>query len=228
MTGPHPPRVLVVMAHEPRRAPLLATLEELDADVSVGMWEEPRAPAHGIDLLVFDTPPGRPVVPAVDAWLEVVRPRPAVLLLVELRRAAVVERLGATLDDFAFKPLASEEARLRIGRLLRAQRSGRPVRGTIEAGDLRISVESRLVFAGGRRVVLPRRQFDLLVYLATHAGRVLSRAQLLEAVWSEPAEVPTRTVDMHIARLRAALGTHARCIATVHGVGYRFDVTTGQ
>ncbi len=99
---------------------------------------------------------------------------------------------------------------------------------SIIAGDMQIDPARREVHVGERLLQLPRREFDLLWYLAQHAGLTLSRAQLLEAVWPElsPARPDTRTVESHVHRLRERIEpdpAHPRYLHTVRGLGYRFE-----
>ena len=81
---------------------------------------------------------------------------------------------------------------------------------------------ARRIFAAGRPLQLTRREFDLLAFLAEHPGSVFSRAELLRLVWGE-ATVGSRTVDVHVRRLRAKLGSEAHRLVTIRNVGYRID-----
>jgi DNA-binding response OmpR family regulator len=90
---------------------------------------------------------------------------------------------------------------------------------------LLLELDGRRVLAAGRPLDLTRREFDLLAHLATRPGRVLTRAQLLAAVWSpaDVADAGPRTVDVHVARLRRKLGSHGTPLSTLRGVGYRWS-----
>jgi hypothetical protein len=95
--------------------------------------------------------------------------------------------------------------------------------------DLLLDLEGRLVFADGEPLELTRREFDLLAHLATRPGRVLSRSQLLAAVWGlvDTRYAGPRTVDVHVARLRRKLGErHGAPLSTLRGVGYRWSTET--
>jgi DNA-binding response OmpR family regulator len=94
------------------------------------------------------------------------------------------------------------------------------------AAPLRIFTESRDAVLGGSSLTLTRREYDLLLFLAEHPGRVFTRPQLLKWVWGHSIISGERTVDVHVRRLRAKLRRHGPTITTVRGVGYRLDDAT--
>ena len=117
---------------------------------------------------------------------------------------------------------AEVEARLRIARS-RIEEAEPEEDLPITAGEITIDESSYSARLGGRALDLTYKEFDLLKYLAQHPGRVFTRAQLLQEVWGYDYFGGTRTVDVHIRRLRAKLGTdHETLIGTVRNVGYRF------
>ena len=132
-------------------------------------------------------------------------------------------RLGA--DDYVSKPFSPQELILRVGAVLRrvqqvppAAKGGKVVRVgpfTVDGGAARAQVD-------GRELDLTPTEYRLLLTLMERRGRVQSRRQLLEAVWEVTANIATRTVDMHVQRLRSKLGDQADWIETVRGFGYRF------
>ena len=95
--------------------------------------------------------------------------------------------------------------------------------GVIKAGPIAVDVTAHRTWIEGREVELSPIEFDLLVALMTHRGRVQSRHELLKNVWHRNPDGETRTVDMHMSRLRAKLGACSRFIETIRGVGYRFS-----
>ena len=132
-------------------------------------------------------------------------------------------RLGA--DDYVSKPFSPQELILRVAAVLRrvqqappATKGGKVVRVgpfTVDSGAARAEVD-------GRALDLTPTEYKLLLTLMERRGRVQSRRQLLEAVWEVTANIATRTVDMHVQRLRNKLGEGADWIETVRGFGYRF------
>ena len=120
---------------------------------------------------------------------------------------------------------AEFEARLRLalGRLEIAARSDEPESEVIRSGDLTIDEGTYAARLRGQPLDLTFKEFELIKYLAQHPGRVFSRAQLLQEVWGYDYFGGTRTVDVHVRRLRAKLGTeHEALIGTVRNVGYKF------
>jgi two-component system alkaline phosphatase synthesis response regulator PhoP len=128
-------------------------------------------------------------------------------------------------DDYLTKPFSPKEL---VARLRAILRRSRPVQSAdvIESGELRIDNPAREVFYGDEKLSLTRREFDLLAFLAHHPGRVYSREELLRKVWGYDFVGETRTVDVHIRRLRKKLGEKNRVIETVTGAGYKFVAAT--
>jgi DNA-binding response OmpR family regulator len=129
-------------------------------------------------------------------------------------------------DDYLTKPFSPREL---VARLQALMRRSRPVKGdaAIESGSLHIDPMAREVSYRAKALTLTPREFDLLAFLASHPGRVLSREELLRKVWGYDYLGETRTVDVHIRRLRAKLGEKPKLIETVTGSGYKF-VTPGK
>jgi len=180
------------------------------------------------DLVLLDL-----MLPGIDG-LEVCRrlrqdPATAALPIVMLTaKGEEVDRvLGLELgaDDYIVKPFSPKEVVARVRAVLRRARA--PADGApIVIGRLAIDVARHSVRVDGAPVSLTRKEFDLLRTLAEARGRVLSRELLLDRVWGYAAagEIESRTVDVHVRRLRVKLGREGRHIATVKGVGYRLDV----
>jgi DNA-binding response OmpR family regulator len=148
---------------------------------------------------------------AADDWTPV--------LLVTARDDEVDRVLGLELgaDDYVTKPFSPRELAARVRTVLR--RGTTPAARPLTVGAVRIDVAARRVWVGEREIALTATEFDLLAQLVRNPGRVLSREQLLSAVWGYAAPAGTRTVDVHVAQLRAKLGP-ASPIRTVRGVGY--------
>lgn len=129
--------------------------------------------------------------------------------------------LGA--DDYLPKPFSPHELVLRVGAVLRrlaapAVASG----GLLAAGRIALDKTAHRATVNGEEIELTATEFRLLRTLMERQGRVQSRAQLLEVVWQAQPDIQTRTVDMHVQRLRQKLGAAGEAIETVRGAGYRF------
>ena len=179
------------------------------------------------DLLVLDL-----MLPGLDG-LEICRqlrrdPMTASLPIIMLTaKAAEVDRvvgLEVGADDYIVKPFSPRELVARVKAVLRRMQASSAL-PTRQAGTLEVDEARHQARVGGTPVPLTAREFDLLCALMRVNGRVLSREQLLEAVWGYPdaSEVESRTVDVHIQRLREKLTAEAGRIVTVKGVGYRFE-----
>lgn len=128
--------------------------------------------------------------------------------------------LGA--DDYLTKPFSPQELVLRVGAILRRMASSPTTPADILAiGPIHIDRSEHRVLVDGAVVDLTPTEYKLLLTLAERRGRVQARGHLLETVWEAAPDIQTRTVDMHVQRLRAKLGTAGTLIETVRGFGYR-------
>ena len=136
--------------------------------------------------------------------------------------------LGA--DDYVTKPFSSRELVARIRAVLRRRgEEEAPLPAALEAGPVRMDVERHVVTVRGEDVQLPLKEFELLEVLLRNAGRVLTRMQLIDRVWGADYVGDTKTLDVHVKRLRAKIEedpAHPRYIVTVRGLGYKFEPVT--
>lgn len=127
--------------------------------------------------------------------------------------------LGA--DDYLTKPFSPQELVLRVQAILRRMESGGAQADLLQIGAVIIDRGALTVTANGKLLDLTATEYKLLLALAERRGRVQDRARLLETVWDAAPDIQTRTVDMHVQRLRSKLGTSGHLIETVRGFGYR-------
>ena len=181
------------------------------------------------DLVVLDI-----MLPSVDG-LEVCRQvrsqgeTPIIMLTARGDEADKVLGLGLGADDYVTKPFSPRELAARVQAVLRRSRARTaPASDTssMRFGALRLSPRTRVVEREGGDLRLTAREFDLLHYLAKHAGQVFSREQLMDAVWDFDFAGDASTVTVHIRRLREKVEedpSRPRYLKTVWGVGYKFD-----
>lgn len=125
-------------------------------------------------------------------------------------------------DDYIAKPIKPRALVSRINAILR--RNSAPeevVDNKLEIGDLVIDREAYLVYKKGVKVVLAKKEFELLYLLASKPGKVYTREVILKSIWEDSVVVTNRTIDVHVRKLREKLGDD--CVATVKGVGYKFE-----
>ncbi|SEH00378.1 two-component system, OmpR family, response regulator RegX3 [Nonomuraea solani] len=226
-------RVLVVEDEESFSDALSYMLRKEGFEVSVAATG-PEAldtfDRNGADLVLLDLMlPGLPGTEVCRSLRQ--RSKVPVIMLTakdsEIDKVVGLE-LGA--DDYVTKPFSSRELVARIRAVLRRQ--GDVVEeletAVLAVGPVRMDVDRHVVAVRGEQVQLPLKEFELLEVLLRNAGRVLTRGQLIDRVWGADYVGDTKTLDVHVKRLRAKIESdpsNPRCILTVRGLGYKFDAT---
>jgi len=127
-------------------------------------------------------------------------------------------------DDYIAKPIKPRALVSRINAILRRNSAPEEVTDNkLEIGDLVIDREAYLVFQGGAKVVLAKKEFELLYLLASKPGKVYTREVILKNIWEDSVVVTNRTIDVHIRKIREKLGENY--VSTVKGVGYKFELS---
>ena len=182
---------------------------------------------HGADLVLLDLMlpglSGTEVCRALRARSSV----PVIMLTAKDGEVDKVVGLELGADDYVTKPYSARELLARIKAVLR--RHGEPddlAPATVEAGPVRLDVDRHVVSVAGAEVPMPLKEFELLELLLRNAGRVLTRGQLIDRVWGSDYVGDTKTLDVHVKRLRAKVEPDPatpRHIVTVRGLGYKFE-----
>lgn len=148
------------------------------------------------------------------------RTKPVIFLTARGDEKTEIEALDIGADDYLMKPISTTKLVSRIRATLRRTTEPEEKESIISAADLTIDKGRYLVIRGDFEFQLPRKEFELLSFLAVRKGKVMDRQTLLNEVWGSNIFVIDRTVDVHIRKIREKLGDHY--IETVKGVGYRF------
>jgi two-component system response regulator RegX3 len=223
-------RILVVEDEESLSDPLSYMLTKEGFEVSLaatgpeGLEQFDR---HGADLVLLDLMlpglSGTEVCRALRAKSSV----PVIMLTAKDSEVDKVVGLELGADDYVTKPYSARELVARIRAVLR--RRGEPdelVTATVEAGPVRLDVDRHVVSVDGSAVPMPLKEFELLELLLRNAGRVLTRGQLIDRVWGSDYVGDTKTLDVHVKRLRAKVEpdpSAPKHIVTVRGLGYKFE-----
>jgi two-component system alkaline phosphatase synthesis response regulator PhoP len=150
---------------------------------------------------------------------------PIIFLTAKSGESDEIKGLEIGASDYIQKPISPKKLLARVELNLRKRilpKSGKSVQPTTNAGPLVIDIEKHSITIDGKVKVFPRKEFQLLHFLANNPEKVYSRESLLEKVWGKGIYVVDRTVDVHIRKIREKLGKHSDLIETIKGVGYRF------
>jgi two-component system response regulator RegX3 len=200
-----------------------------DGSEALRLFEQSKPDLVLLDLML-------PKMSGIDVC-RAIRSRSSVPIIMVTAKAAEIDTvvgLEVGADDYVAKPYRLRELVARIRAVMRrggADRSGGSTdlagdETTWEAGDVRVDIEQRRVFVRGEEVHLRRKEFELLRLMVENVGRVLTRDVLIDRVWGSDYIGDTKTLDVHVKRLRSRIEldpSHPVLITTVRGVGYRFD-----
>jgi two-component system, OmpR family, response regulator RegX3 len=150
------------------------------------------------------------------------------IIMVTAKDSEIDKVLGLELgaDDYVTKPFSSRELVARIRAVLRRNTDDVDDSPVVEAGPVRIDPDRHQVLVNGQVVSMPLKEFDLLEYLVRNSGRVLTRGQLIDRIWGSDYVGDTKTLDVHVKRLRAKVEAdpaHPVHLLTVRGLGYKFE-----
>jgi two-component system alkaline phosphatase synthesis response regulator PhoP len=178
------------------------------------------------DLVLLDV-----MMPELDGWEVSRRLRgekktsqiPIVFLTARTSEVDEIVGLELGADDYIVKPISLPKLMARIRAVFRrkGESAQLPEKDVIQLGEIEINRLNYTVRIESKEVAFPRKEFEILAYLAEHQNQVVTREKLLNAVWGSDVYVVDRTVDVHVSRVREKLGRFAHCIETVKGVGYR-------
>ena len=181
----------------------------------------------GADLVLLDLM--LPGLPGTEVCRQIRQKSNVPVIMLTAKDSEVDKVVGLELgaDDYVTKPFSSRELVARIRAVLRRQ--GEPETltvSTVEAGPVRLDAERHVVTVNGGPVQLPLKEFELLEFLLRNSGRVLTRMQLIDRIWGSDYVGDTKTLDVHVKRLRAKIEpdpASPRHIVTVRGLGYKFE-----
>jgi two-component system response regulator RegX3 len=153
---------------------------------------------------------------------------PVIMLTAKDAEVDKVVGLEIGADDYVTKPFSARELVARIRAVLRRRgaEGDEPASAVLQAGRVRMDVDRHVVTVDGETVPMPLKEFDLLEFLLRNAGRVLTRNQLIDRVWGSDYVGDTKTLDVHVKRLRAKIEPdpgQPRYLLTVRGLGYKFE-----
>jgi two-component system response regulator RegX3 len=224
-------KILVVEDDETNRNTLVfllrsegyTVLEAEDGEEGVSVFS-----AEGADLILLDLMlpklSGKEVCKAVRATSDV----PIIMLTAKDTEIDKVIGFEIGADDYVTKPYSKNELLARMKAVLR--RNGGPreaENGILEAGPVRMDIERHQVFFNGEKVTMPLKEFELLELLLENRNRVLTRGQIIDRVWGSNYFGDTKTLDVHVKRLRSKIEAdpaRPMHLVTVRGLGYKFEV----
>ena len=223
-------RILVVEDEESFSDPLSYLLRKEGYEVAVAetgpaaLEDFERA---GADLVLLDLM--LPGLSGVDVCRALRRRSSVPVIMLTAKDSEIDKVVGLEIgaDDYVTKPYSSRELLARIKAVLRrGQEPEELLPATLESGPVRMDVERHVVTVNGKHTALPLKEFELLEMLLRNCGRVLTRMQLIDRVWGSDYVGDTKTLDVHVKRLRAKVEpdpASPQFIVTVRGLGYKFE-----
>ena len=223
-------RVLVVEDEESYRDALAYMLGKEGFEVSVAATG-PDALAefdrNGADIVLLDLM--LPGLPGTEVCRRLRQVSPVPVIVVSAKDSEIDKVVGLELgaDDYVTKPYSPRELVARIRAVLRrGTEATETVEGALESGPVRMDVDRHVVSVGGTDVRLPLKEFELLEMFLRNTGRVLTRGQLIDRVWGADYVGDTKTLDVHVKRIRAKIEpdpASPRHLVTVRGLGYKYE-----
>jgi len=226
-------RVLVVEDEQSLREPLVYLLEKegyevseaVDGNAAVAIFAD-----KGADLVLLDL-----MLPGINGneVCRIIRQTsnvPIIMLTAKDSEIDKVVGLEIGADDYVTKPYSTRELLARMKAVLRRQAEPTQVAvadGILEAGSVRMDVERHIVSVNGAKVLMPLKEFELLELLLENVNRVLTRGQIIDRVWGSNYFGDTKTLDVHIKRIRSKIEedpARPAHILTVRGLGYKFEI----
>lgn len=223
-------RILIVEDEESLSDPLSYLLEREGFDVAVvdnGIEAVVEFDRSGADLVLLDLM--LPGLSGTEVCRQLRQRSDVPIIMLTARDGEIDKVVGLELgaDDYVTKPYSSRELLARIRAVLRRRSdAGDFNAATVQAGPVRMDVERHVVSVDGQAVSMPLKEFELLEMLLRNSGRVMTRGQLIERVWGADYVGDTKTLDVHVKRLRAKLEpdpSAPRHLVTVRGLGYKFE-----
>ena len=222
-------RVLVVEDEESYSDPLAYMLRKEGFDVALaatGPAAIEEFARNGADIVLLDLM--LPGLPGTEVCRQIRQTSSVPVIMVSAKDTEVDKVVGLELgaDDYGTKPYSPRELVARIRAVLRRGSEPDLVPATVEAGGVRMDVERHVVTVAGREVRLPLKEFELLEMFLRNAGRVLTRGQLIDRVWGADYVGDTKTLDVHVKRLRAKIESdpaNPQHLVTVRGLGYKYE-----
>ena len=223
-------RILIVEDEESFSDPLSFLLGKEGFEVEVvdnGLDAITEFDRNGADLVLLDLQlPGQSGT-EVCRQLRQRSSVPVIMLTAKDSEIDKVVGLELGADDYVTKPYSSRELVARVRAVLRRQAEPEElISNTVQAGPVRMDVERHVVSVAGAQVSLPLKEFELLEMLLRNSGRVLTRGQLIDRVWGSDYVGDTKTLDVHVKRLRSKIEpdpSTPRYLVTVRGLGYKFE-----